>query len=118
MTDRMHTVGQRVSSVRSGDDRRSGGGRRMGEESIKDWMVAALERLARIEQRLDGIDATLDRRYVCCKHVTNEGTCEFKPIVDAHEKTINHWTGAIAGVALVCSLLGSVIGAIIVKMFK
>lgn len=99
----------------------------MGQESIE-------ARLARIEEHVTNIDERLGH-WVQCRHVTRDGTCDFYSTVidhdrkinqwtpdiekiEEHEKKINQWTGAMATVALVCSLIGGLIGVIISKVFK
>ena len=82
-----------------------------GQESIE-------ERLARIEEHVRSIDVRLAEKIVCCRHVTDDGKCDFLPTVIEHDRKINQWTGALAAVALLCSMIGSVIGAILAKVLK
>lgn len=91
-------------------------------------------RLARIDEHLRSIDAHLARQ-VACRHVTRNGECDFlntviandrhinqwAPFVekiDEHEKKINQWTGALAMVAFICSLIGGLIGVLMAKMWR
>ena len=82
-----------------------------GQESIE-------ERLARIEEHVRNIDLRLTAKVVCCRHVTDEGKCDFLPTVIEHDRKINQWTGALAAVALLCSMIGSVIGVLLAKVLK
>ncbi len=75
-------------------------------------------RLARIEEHVKNIDMRLAMKVVCCRHVTEEGRCDFYDDFKENERKINQWTGALAAIALICSLIGSVIGVILAKVFK
>ena len=75
------------------------------------------ERLATIEEHTRNIDSNLKLKFVC-RHVTVDGECDFFASVVDHDRKINQWTGALATVALVCALVGSVIGAVIAKVLK
>lgn len=92
-------------------------------------------RLARIEEHVKSIDTRLAARLACCRHVTQDGECDFfHTVVDhdrqlhqwtpdvtkisEHDKKINQWTGALAAVALICSFIGSLIGFLLSKVLK
>lgn len=75
-------------------------------------------RLARIEEHVKNIDFRLAEKVICCRHVTEEGKCDFFPLVLDHDRKINQWTGALAAVALLCSLIGSLIGVLFSKIIK
>jgi len=75
-------------------------------------------RLARIEEHVRSIDVRLATKVVCCRHVTDDGKCDFLPTVIEHDRKINQWTGALAAVALLCSMIGAIIGVILAKVLK
>ena len=77
-----------------------------------------IERLTRIEEHVKNIDARLAEKVVCCRHVTEDGKCDFLPTVIEHDRKINQWTGALAAVAILCSMIGAIIGVIIAKVLK
>ena len=76
------------------------------------------ERLARIEEHVKNIDARLTEKVVCCRHVTDDGKCDFLPTVIEHDRKINQWTGALAAVAMICSVVGGLIGVLLAKVWK
>ena len=75
-------------------------------------------RLARIEEHVKSIDLRLSEKVVCCRHVTDEGKCDFFPTVIEHDRKLQQWTGALAAVALLCSFIGAIIGTILSKVLK
>ena len=94
-----------------------------------------IERLTRIEEHVRSIDVRLAEKIVCCRHVTEDGKCDFLPTVidhdrkinqwapdikkiDEHDMKINQWTGALAAVAMLCSIIGGLIAVIIGKVWK
>lgn len=74
-------------------------------------------KVARIDEHIQHVKERLDALPIC-RHLTDEGDCIFVDKLDRHDKTINQWTGALAAVALLCSLIGAVIGAVIAKVMK
>ena len=82
----------------------------MPEKSIE-------ERLATIEEHIRNIDGNLKLKFTC-RHITIDGECDFFASVVDHDRKINQWTGALATVALVCALIGSVIGAMLSRILK
>jgi predicted nucleic acid-binding Zn-ribbon protein len=91
-------------------------------------------RLARIEEQLKSIHDTL-KKQVALRHVNKDGICDayvtvvehdrrlsqWAPDVEKiedHEKRINQWTGALLVVACICSMIGTIIGALLAKAFK
>ena len=91
-------------------------------------------RLARIEEHIKNISDLL-KHQVSIRHVNKDGICDayvtvvehdrrlsqWAPDVEkieSHETRINQWTGALAAVAVLCSMIGAAIGALITKMWK
>ena len=91
-------------------------------------------KLARMEEHLKSIDETL-KKQVPLRHVNKDGMCdaymtveqhglrlaEWAPDIkkiNIHDTRINQWTGALAAVALICSMIGALIATIIGKVFK
>ena len=74
-------------------------------------------RLARIEEHLKSIDETL-KQQVQVRHVNKDGICDAYGTVVDHDRRINQWTGALAAVALLCSMIGGFIGVIVTRVFR
>ena len=91
-------------------------------------------RLARIEEQLKSIHETL-KMQIALRHVNKDGICDayvtvvehdrrlnqWGPDVEKiedHERRINQWTGALAAIAVICSMIGAAIGALITKVWK
>jgi hypothetical protein len=74
-------------------------------------------RLARIEEHILNIDDRL-KEWVECRHVLPTGYCEFLPTVQETERVVNQWRGAIGVIAVVCTLLGTILGYVVMKVLK
>lgn len=91
-------------------------------------------RLARIEEQLKSIHDTI-KRQTTLRHVDRDGVCDVYAMalehdrrlsqwapdvekIEEHDKRINQWTGALVAVAFICSMIGTMIGALLSKVFK
>lgn len=74
-------------------------------------------RLARIEEQLTVIQRTLST-YVPLRHMNKDGVCDAWGTVIAHDRKMNQWIGFAAAIAMLCTVLGTVISAIVMKVLR
>lgn len=74
------------------------------------------DRLIRIEGHVAAIKEVLEERPQI-RHINKDGICDAYHTVIDHDRRINQWTGALAAVAVVCSLIGAAIGVVLSKLW-